>query len=144
MDGHISVISTEGKGSIFTFTLRCKRPPAATGSSDSAKLVSETKMKENLSHSTANVHKLQAGMCYPVKPETVLANFQTYQVLDDDRGPRRSALVDATSYRVPTKLPRGSLKVRNTNDSDCYGLLMVLERKLGYWKKNHILILPHG
>ena len=120
MDGHISVVSTEGKGSTFTFTLRCKRPPAATGS---VKLVSETKMKENLCHSTANVHKLQAGMCYPVKSETALSNLQTYQVLDDDRGPRRSALVDATSYRVPTKLPRGSPKVRNTNDSDCSGLL---------------------
>jgi hypothetical protein len=123
MDGHISVVSTEGKGSTFTFTLRCKRPPTNMGSQGSAKLVSETKMKENLSYSTANVHKLQAGMCYPVKAETVLSSFHTYQVLDDDRGPRRSALVDVTSYRLPAKLPRGSLKVRNTNDSDYYDLL---------------------
>lgn len=122
MDGHISVVSKEGKGSTFTFTLRCKRPsPAATP--ECTKRVSETLMKENLSHSTANVHKLQAGMCYPVKLETFFPNLQSYQVLDDDRGPRRSALVDTTSYRVPTKLPRGSLKVRNTNDCNYSGLL---------------------
>ncbi|KAG0585657.1 hypothetical protein KC19_2G028100 [Ceratodon purpureus] len=122
MDGHISVVSTEGKGSTFTFTLRCKRPPAATGSPGSAKLVSETKMKENLSHSTANVHKLQAGMCSSLKSETILSNLQTYQVLDDDRGPRRSVLVDATSYRVPTKLPRGSLKGAWTESRDRGGV----------------------
>uniref|UniRef100_A0A7I4AXA3 histidine kinase n=2 Tax=Physcomitrium patens TaxID=3218 RepID=A0A7I4AXA3_PHYPA len=110
MDGHISVISKEGKGSTFTFTLRCKSLPMTLGSPGPAKMVSETKMKENLSHLTANMHKLQAGMWNPTKLETNFLNFQSYQGLDDDPVTRRIAVVDAASNRVPTKLPRGSLK----------------------------------
>ncbi|XP_024394363.1 histidine kinase 5 isoform X3 [Physcomitrium patens] len=135
MDGHISVISKEGKGSTFTFTLRCKSLPMTLGSPGPAKMVSETKMKENLSHLTANMHKLQAGMWNPTKLETNFLNFQSYQGLDDDPVTRRIAVVDAASNRVPTKLPRGSLKVRITNDSDCSELFGSSLEKVRLWEQ---------
>lgn len=135
MEGQISVTSSVGKGSTFTFTLRCKRPPPVTGAASATKLVSETMMKQNLSQSTAYVHKLQAGMSYPSSKKSLPSIHALNQTFEEVRESRRAALMDASAQKVSTKIPRSSLKVRNTNDSDFNDLWGGFREKAKSWEE---------
>lgn len=135
MEGQISVASSVGKGSTFTFTLRCKRPPSVTGAASATKLVSETMMKQNLSQSTAYVHKLQAGMSYPSSKKSLPSIHALNPTFEEVQESRRTALMDTSAQKVSTKIPRSSLKVRNTNDSDFNDLWAGFREKAKSWEE---------
>lgn len=136
MGGQISVISKVGKGSTFTFTLRCKRPSLVKGGPSVVKLVSETKMKKNLSNSTAHVHKLQAGMSYPSsKSRKAIANLQTSNKILEEEREARTPRAEVTAPKFSSKSPRSSLKLLKWNDCDCNGLLGGAREKSKSWEQ---------
>ena len=134
MGGQISVISKVGKGSTFTFTVQCKQPSLVKGGPSVIKLVSETKMKKNLSNSTAHVHKLQAGMSYP-SSKSRKANSQTSNKVLEEEREARTALAEVTSPKFSSKLPRSSLKLLKWNECACNGSLGVSREKSKSWEQ---------
>ncbi|CAM6068051.1 unnamed protein product [Sphagnum tenellum] len=104
MGGQILAQSEEGKGSTFTFTVRCKCPTQAIAAGP-IKTVSETKLKKNLCHSTAQLHKLQAGMLNPLCSRNSAMNLQLL--------PRM-----IKSEQQETRSTDSSLKLHNGNNNN--------------------------
>ncbi|CAK9215499.1 unnamed protein product [Sphagnum troendelagicum] len=104
MGGQILAQSEEGKGSTFTFTVRCKCPTQAIAAGP-IKTVSETKLKKNLCHSTAQLHKLQAGMLNPLCSRNSAMNLQLL--------PRM-----IKSEQQETRSADSSLKLHNGNNNN--------------------------
>jgi CheY-like chemotaxis protein len=130
MGGQILAQSEEGKGSTFTFTVRCKRPTQAIAAGP-IKTVSETKLKKNLCHSTAQLHKLQAGMLNPLCSRNSAMNLQLL--------PRmiKSEQQETRSTDSSLKLHNGNNNNNNNNNSSAFS-------SLGSHEKSKVLTCAAG